>query len=48
VNVCCWSRLCENTQHRPRTGLSDLIGRYEFLRGVRGKGLMIGIELGPH
>ncbi len=28
-------------------GLSDLIGRYEFLRAVRGKGLMIGIEFGP-
>jgi ornithine--oxo-acid transaminase len=32
---------------RLRLGLSDLIARYEFLRAVRGKGLMIGIEFGP-
>jgi ornithine--oxo-acid transaminase len=28
-------------------GLSALIPRYEFLRDVRGKGLMLGIEFGP-
>jgi ornithine--oxo-acid transaminase len=28
-------------------GLSGLIERYEFLREVRGKGLMIGVEFGP-
>jgi ornithine--oxo-acid transaminase len=28
-------------------GLSALIERYEFLREVRGKGLMIGVEFGP-
>jgi ornithine--oxo-acid transaminase len=37
----------EQLGDRLRTGLSDLIGRYEFLRDVRGKGLMIGIEFGP-
>jgi ornithine--oxo-acid transaminase len=30
-----------------RNRLSGLVGRYEFLRDVRGKGLMIGIEFGP-
>src|ERR1700733_10862761 len=29
------------------SGLSALIPRYEFLRDVRGKGLMLGIEFGP-
>lgn len=28
-------------------GLAALIPQYEFLRDVRGKGLMIGIEFGP-
>jgi len=37
----------ERLGDRLRLGLSDLIGRYEFLRAVRGKGLMIGIEFGP-
>jgi ornithine--oxo-acid transaminase len=37
----------EQLGDRLRTGLSGLIGRYEFLRDVRGKGLMIGIEFGP-
>jgi ornithine--oxo-acid transaminase len=37
----------ERLGDRLRLGLSDLIGRYEFLREVRGKGLMIGIEFGP-
>src|SRR5712675_908548 len=37
----------ERLGDRLRIGLSDLIGRYEFLRAVRGKGLMIGIEFGP-
>jgi ornithine--oxo-acid transaminase len=37
----------ERLGDRLRIGLSDLIGRYEFLREVRGKGLMIGIEFGP-
>jgi ornithine--oxo-acid transaminase len=37
----------ERLGERLRLGLSDLIGRYEFLRHVRGKGLMLGIEFGP-
>jgi ornithine--oxo-acid transaminase len=37
----------EQLGDRLRTGLSGLIERYEFLRDVRGKGLMIGIEFGP-
>jgi ornithine--oxo-acid transaminase len=37
----------ERLGDRLRQGLSDLVGRYEFLREVRGKGLMIGIEFGP-
>ncbi len=37
----------EQLGDRLRTGLSGLVGRYEFLRDVRGKGLMIGIEFGP-
>jgi ornithine--oxo-acid transaminase len=37
----------ERLGERLRNGLSALIGRYEFLRAVRGKGLMIGIEFGP-
>jgi ornithine--oxo-acid transaminase len=37
----------EQLGDRLRNRLSDLIGRYEFLRDVRGKGLMIGIEFGP-
>jgi ornithine--oxo-acid transaminase len=37
----------ERLGDRLRLGLSDLVGRYEFLREVRGKGLMIGIEFGP-
>jgi ornithine--oxo-acid transaminase len=37
----------EQLGDRLRLGLSDLIGKYEFLREVRGKGLMIGIEFGP-
>jgi len=37
----------ERLGDRLRRGLSDLIGRYEFLREVRGKGLMLGIEFGP-
>jgi ornithine--oxo-acid transaminase len=37
----------ERLGERLRSGLSALIGRYEFLRAVRGKGLMIGIEFGP-
>jgi ornithine--oxo-acid transaminase len=37
----------ERLGDRLRLGLSELIGRYEFLRAVRGKGLMIGIEFGP-
>ncbi len=37
----------EQLGDRLRNGLSALIGRYEFLRAVRGKGLMIGIEFGP-
>jgi ornithine--oxo-acid transaminase len=37
----------ERLGDRLRLGLSGLIGRYEFLREVRGKGLMIGIEFGP-
>jgi ornithine--oxo-acid transaminase len=37
----------ERLGERLRDGLSALIGRYEFLRAVRGKGLMIGIEFGP-
>ncbi len=32
---------------RLHAGLSALIPRYEFLRDVRGKGLMLGIEFGP-
>ncbi|MBV9969272.1 MAG: aspartate aminotransferase family protein, partial [Xanthobacteraceae bacterium] len=32
---------------RLQAGLSALIPRYEFLRDVRGKGLMLGIEFGP-
>ncbi len=37
----------ERLGDRLRLGLSDLVGRYEFLREVRGKGLMIGVEFGP-
>jgi ornithine--oxo-acid transaminase len=37
----------ERLGERLRVGLSGLVGRYEFLREVRGKGLMIGIEFGP-
>ncbi len=37
----------ERLGDRLRRGLSDLVGRYEFLREVRGKGLMLGIEFGP-
>jgi ornithine--oxo-acid transaminase len=37
----------ERLGERLRLGLSELIGRYEFLREVRGKGLMLGIEFGP-
>jgi ornithine--oxo-acid transaminase len=28
-------------------GISEMIGRYELLKEVRGKGLMIGVEFGP-
>jgi ornithine--oxo-acid transaminase len=37
----------EQLGDRLRNRLSGLVGRYEFLRDVRGKGLMIGIEFGP-
>jgi ornithine--oxo-acid transaminase len=37
----------EQLGDRLRLGLSELVGKYEFLREVRGKGLMIGIEFGP-
>jgi ornithine--oxo-acid transaminase len=37
----------ERLGERLRSGLAALIGRYEFLRDVRGKGLMLGIEFGP-
>ena len=30
-----------------RDGLAELQGRYELVKAVRGRGLMIGIELGP-
>jgi ornithine--oxo-acid transaminase len=37
----------ERLGERLRGGLAALVGRYEFLREVRGKGLMLGIEFGP-
>jgi ornithine--oxo-acid transaminase len=37
----------ERLGERLRLALSGLIGRYEFVRQVRGKGLMIGVEFGP-
>jgi ornithine--oxo-acid transaminase len=37
----------ERLGDRLHAGLSALIARYEFLRDVRGKGLMLGIEFGP-
>ncbi len=43
-------RVLENASRmgdRLMRGLSGLIDRYEFLREVRGKGLMIGVEFGP-
>jgi ornithine--oxo-acid transaminase len=43
-------RLVENAAQmgdRILAGLSALVGRYELLKEVRGKGLMIGIEFGP-
>jgi ornithine--oxo-acid transaminase len=30
-----------------QTKLKALVGKYEFLKGIRGKGLVIGIEFGP-
>jgi ornithine--oxo-acid transaminase len=43
-------RLIENAARageRLRRSLSEMIGRYELLKEVRGKGLMIGVEFGP-
>jgi ornithine--oxo-acid transaminase len=37
----------ERLGERLRLALSGLIDRYEFVRQVRGKGLMIGVEFGP-
>src|SRR5262249_50434792 len=37
----------ERLGDRLHAGLSALVARYEFLRAVRGKGLMLGIEFGP-
>jgi ornithine--oxo-acid transaminase len=43
-------RLVENAAscgERLRGAFEDMARRYEFVKGVRGKGLMIGIEFGP-
>ncbi|MPZ57004.1 MAG: aminotransferase class III-fold pyridoxal phosphate-dependent enzyme [Rhizobiales bacterium] len=43
-------RLIENAERqgtRLMQALSSMIGRYELLKEVRGKGLMIGVEFGP-
>jgi acetylornithine/succinyldiaminopimelate/putrescine aminotransferase len=40
----------ERTQRMGRRllqGLEAMVGRYQFLKEVRGRGLMVGIELGP-
>ena len=50
LDVLASERLIENaarTGERLLGGLAAMIPRSEFLRDVRGKGLMIGIELGP-
>jgi ornithine--oxo-acid transaminase len=35
------------TGERLLRGIAEMIGRYELLKDVRGKGLMIGVEFGP-
>ncbi len=37
----------DRTGQMLRDGLAALVGRYELLAGVRGRGLMVGIEFGP-
>jgi ornithine--oxo-acid transaminase len=42
--------LVDNAAHQGKRlldALGAMIGRYELLKGVRGKGLMIGVEFGP-
>ena len=50
LDVIVQERLIENaarTGERIMQGLSALVPKYEMLREVRGKGLMIGVEFGP-
>jgi ornithine--oxo-acid transaminase len=37
----------ERLGERLQKNFSEMLGRYEFMQAVRGKGLMIGIEFGP-
>jgi ornithine--oxo-acid transaminase len=37
----------ERLGERLQKSFREMLGRYEFMQGVRGKGLMIGIEFGP-
>jgi ornithine--oxo-acid transaminase len=37
----------ERLGERLQTSFREMVGRYEFVHAVRGKGLMIGIEFGP-
>jgi ornithine--oxo-acid transaminase len=37
----------ERLGERLQAGFREMLGRYEFMHAVRGKGLMIGIEFGP-
>ncbi len=50
LHVLEYERIAQNAERvgrRLMEGLGAMVGRYEMVRQVRGKGLMIGVEFGP-